>query len=104
MMKKTWHIRMNRMYLSRQACLQEARRIIQGGHIDGMSELEIAQEIFFHAGAYYTRTALQKYRLDFRRIIEAADPIDLADGGDYPARRLVYRIWWHLPHRRNAGR
>ena len=100
---KTWHIRMNRMYLSKQVCLQKAKKIIQGGHIDGMSELQIAQEIYFHACAYYTCRALEKHHIHFRKIIEAADPIDIADGGDYPMRQAVYRLWWYLPHRKGQN-
>ena len=100
---KTWHIRMNRMYLSKQICLQTAERILQGKHIDGMSRLEIAQEIYFHACAYYTCKALEKYHIHIRKVIDAADPIDIADNGDYIYRQVIYRVWWHLPSRRHTG-
>ena len=81
----------------RGACLEEARRILREKHITGMSEKQVAIEIFAHARVYYLCTALERFHLHFRFIKGRANPVDLEDGGDKPLRRMCYTIAWYLP-------
>ena len=84
--------RVDRKYLSRKECLIRAREIRDAGLID-MGEKELAMEIFFHTRIYYWFRKL--YRLPvFSWIVDRADPIDLADGGDTKLRRFFFRLLW----------
>lgn len=88
-------IDVRREFLDKKACLDEARRILREGIISGMSEKQLASEIYFHALAFFfcERTGL------FRGMKEHAHPIDLNDGGDLLRRRIVYATLWKIPVR-----
>ena len=81
-----------REYLNKDNCRIEARRILKDELIDGMTEKQLAAEIYFHAVIYYfcERTG----RFDWIKM--KADPIDLCDGGDKLLRRAVFAAGWRL--------
>lgn len=88
-------IDVRREFLDKKACLDEARRILREGIVSGMSEKQLASEIYFHALAFFfcERTGL------FQGMKEHAHPIDLNDGGDLLRRRIVYAALWKIPVR-----
>ncbi len=91
---------MRDIYLSKKTCLAKAGEIIRGKKIEGMSEQQIASEIYFHAAAYYTCVFLERFHIKINYIKQKADPIDLTDNGDTRFRRILYKIIWALPERR----
>ena len=60
-----------------------------------MDETELAEEIYAHVVAYYWFLHFQKIP-GFRFLINRADPIDLADGGDKKFRRMMFHLVWKL--------
>ena len=93
-------IPVRRAFLNKRTCRREAKRILSEGLINGMSEMELAREIYFHALAFYfcEKTGL------FPEIKKHADPIDLRDDGDTDFRRSVFALLWHVPGKRSKGR
>ncbi len=89
-----------REYLNREYCLDEARRLLRSGIITGMSEKQLAGEIFFHAAAYYfcEKTGL------LPRVRYHAEIIDIDDGGDTMHRRAAYAAVWRLAGLRRRRR
>ena len=85
-------IPMRREYLNKEACLQEARRLLQEGTVHSMSDMQVAREIYFHAAIYYLceKTGL------FPTVREHTGIIDLHDGGDKPIRRAAYAAYWKM--------
>ena len=86
-------IPVRRAFLNKKACRKEAKRIISEGLITGMSEMQLAREIYSHALAFYfcEKTGL------FPEIKKHADPIDLRDGGDAAFIQSVFALLWHVP-------
>ena len=82
----------DRKYLNKEACREEARKLLQEGWVCGMSEKQIAQEIYSHAAVFYYCERTGR----FTRLMKYADPIDLRDGGDNLLRRLGYAACWLL--------
>ena len=87
---RTFSLRANRRFLDRSECLKEARSILEQDLIDGMTELQMAQEIYFHVCAYYFAV----FRPLFGWIRDHADPIDLCSFGDTRFRRVVFSLVW----------
>ena len=89
-------IKVKKEFLKKEACMEEARKIISEGRISGMSELQLAHEIYFHALAFFfcERTGLMNF------IKRHADPIDIRDGGDYLLMRLVFAFFWMITKRK----
>ncbi|MBQ1466955.1 MAG: hypothetical protein IIZ27_00605 [Solobacterium sp.] len=103
-MPKTYSIPMSDVYLSKDICRKKARQILQDRFIEGMTERQIASEIYFHSAAYYTCVFLEKFHIRINYIKKKADPIDLADNGDTGFRRILYRIIWALPEVRGKDK
>ena len=96
-MRKIYSLPYEDALLNKQNALSKADEIIDKGLISGMSRQQIADEIFAHCCAvrFLRKPAINKLPLaEF--LLNRADPIDMADGGDYPGRKLVYRICWLL--------
>ena len=93
--KKTLQIHIRKEFLNRESCLAEARRILAEKLLDGMTEEQIAREIYTHALAFYfcERTGL------FPWIKKHADPVDLCDGGDRMIMKQAFDTAWALPLR-----
>ena len=83
-------IKVKKEFLKKEACMEAARKIVSEGSISGMSELQIAHEIYFHALASFFCEKV----LFLHWIKKYADPIDMRDGGDTPFRRFIYAASW----------
>lgn len=83
-------------FLDKKTCLNEARKLLQEGSVHGMSEKQIARELYSHAVVFYfcERTG----RFSFLR--EHASPVDIRDGGDNPFMRAAFAACWTLRSRR----
>ena len=93
-MKRSLSVRIEKKYRSKYECIAKAREILDNGLID-MDETELAEEIYAHAVAYYWFLHFAKVP-GFRFLINRADPIDLADGGDKKFRRMMFHLVWKL--------
>ena len=85
-------IKVKKEFLKKEACMEEARKIISEGRISGMSELQLAHEIYFHALAFFFFEKV----FFLRWVNKYADPIDMRDGGDTPFRRFVFAASWNM--------
>lgn len=75
-------------YLNKKTCLKKAQTLLREGTVHGMSEKQLAREIYSHAVMFYycDRTGrLPKWK-------EHANPIDLHDGGDIWLKRIAYAV------------
>ena len=86
-------IDVRREFLNREECREEARRLLSECSVTGMSELQLAREIYFHALVYYFCERTGR----FRRFKEHADPIDLDDWGDSGFRKVMFAAFWNMP-------
>lgn len=92
------HIAMSSSYRNKTTCRQLARRLIDNGKVTGMTQLQIAQEVFAHAVAYYSESTLRDIPgigdsiADY--LVEHAEIVDIADGGDTTIRRAAYSVIW----------
>ena len=87
---RTYSIKVRKEFLSKDACMEEARKIISEGRISGMSELQLAREIYSHALAFYISDKV----FFLHWVKKYADPIDMRDGGDTPFRRFAFASSW----------
>ena len=85
-----YSIRAERRLLYRSECIKEAQNILENGLIDEMTMLQLAQEIRFHAAAYY----FSVFRPVLIWVKKHADPIDLGSGGDTKFRRFFFVMSW----------
>ena len=99
--KKVLNIGMRPEYADKKQCRAFARDIIAKKQITGMTERQLAAEIYTHGYIYYrfeklpgflkrSKTALRIYR-------SCANGVDLADDGDKWYRKAAYRLIWFLP-------
>ncbi len=92
------HLPMNSKYRSKVQCTAEAHSLIFRGIVGGMTEEQIAKEIFAHAVAYYAAPTLASIPLVGDNIkaylISHASVIDIMDGGDTLARQVAYNAIW----------
>jgi len=86
----TLSIKVKKEFLNKEACMEAACKIISEGKIRGMSELQIAHEIYFHALAFFFCEKI----IFLRWVRRYANPIDMQDGGDKPFRRLIFAASW----------
>ena len=100
---------LDRRYLDKNTCLAEAGYIKQYGGMPGMTQDEIAKEIYAHAVLYYnvaptfdaiatavyniygTERSLARERAEY--IKSHANPVDL--GGDTAIRTYVFNVLWN---------
>lgn len=90
---------MNPAYLTKTACEVKATALIVSGDVTGMTILGIAQEIFAHACCYYGASVVKSLGVDSATvddIYNRANPVDIDDGGDTPARVAAYILIWDL--------
>ena len=85
-------IKVKKEFLKKEACIEEAREIISERRISGMSELQLAHEIYFHALAFFFCEKV----FFLRWVNKYADPIDMRDGGDTPFRRFIFAASWNM--------
>ncbi len=89
---KKLSIEVKKEFLNKDACMKEASRIISEGKLSGMSELQLAHEIYSHALAFYISDKI--FFLNW--VKKYADPIDMRDGGDTPFRRFLFASSWKI--------
>ena len=85
-------IPVHRKYLNRKCCLSKAKRLVRRGKIHGMTEKQVAQEIYFHAVVHRLCRKTGRF-INYR---EHAGIVDMRDGGDTRLRRAVYAACWML--------
>ena len=84
--------------LSKNYCLQRAGEIKASGQITGMSQQQIAEEIYAHAVVYYYGSAAESATgLDLSSVLDhTRDGIDLCNGGDSWKRKMLYKAIWKM--------
>lgn len=87
---KVLSVNVRKDFLNKNVCMDEARKIVSEKKISGMSELQLAREIYFHALAFFICDKI----FFLRWIKRFADPIDMQDGGDTPLRRCIFAASW----------
>lgn len=90
-------IDMQSTFLNKQICLNTAEFLLAAGAVKNMTQLQIAQEIYGHAVAYYAASGLQGLGIDngvIQSLISDAHPIDIVDGGDTLVRQAAFAIIW----------
>lgn len=87
---KVLSVNVRKDFLNKNVCMDEARKIVSEKKINGMSELQLAREIYFHALAFFICDKI----FFLRWIKRFADPIDMQDGGDTPLRRFIFAASW----------
>lgn len=81
----SYSLKMTDWYLKKYICNQTAEGLLKSGKVTGMSKLQIAQEIYAHAVAYYNFSSLLGGTIGYYialGIKNDANPIDIEDGGD----------------------
>ena len=86
-------------FLNKQYCADTAAFYLYMGMVSGMSQMEIAQELYAHAMGYYCGGMLKAVGIadsvaDY--LISHGAYIDLEDGGDTAARKAAYATIWFL--------
>ena len=89
---KVLSIRVKKEFLNKDICMEEARKIVSEGKISGMTELQLAHEIYSHALAFYICDKI----FFLKWVKRYADPIDMCDGGDKPFRRFIFASSWNM--------
>ena len=102
--RKCLAVPVEKAQLSRAHCIHEARRILREKAIEGMSEQELASEIYFHALLYFICRKLHRFHIHLDRIEAHANPIDLSDYGDTPFRKFCFKIVWPLSRFSKPGK
>ncbi len=90
---------MNPLYVSKKACEIEATSLIVNGKVTGMTILGLAQEIYAHACCFYGASIVKGLGVDSATVDEIhdrANPVNIDDGGDTPARVAIYALIWTL--------
>ncbi|MBE6122377.1 MAG: hypothetical protein E7190_06650 [Erysipelotrichaceae bacterium] len=96
-LRRKYHgVRVEHRFLSGHECLKEAHLIIAEKKLSGMSRQEIAEEIFAHTYVYYLCERIPFRKGPVRFLMSRADPIDMAEGGDTPLRKLLYHLIWKI--------
>ena len=92
-------INVKKEFLNKKTCREEARKMIRSGMVTGMSEMQLAREIYFHANMFYFTE-----KTGFPKMIRShANPIDIHDGGDTLFRRVFFTASWLIPDRKKRN-
>ncbi len=92
------HLDMSDYYRNKSNCMLTARRLVSTGRVTGMTQKQVAQEIFAHAVAYYSAPTLEEIPgigesiKDY--LVDHAEVVDIANGGDTTLRRMAYSAIW----------
>ena len=91
--------RVSERFLNKAACLTHARILILNGYITGMTEQQIAEEVFAHAVCYYwydpNGNFFKSNALSKELYEKAADGIYIQNGGDTAVRKAFYTLVWN---------
>ena len=88
-----------RSYLNKNTCLAEASHLIERQIVTGMSQLQIAKEIYAHAFVKYKYSALPnwvKNMSGMKDVYNRATYVDIDDGGDTAIRQAIYNTVWNF--------
>ncbi|MBO4636259.1 MAG: hypothetical protein J5685_03850 [Clostridiales bacterium] len=99
--KKYMNIPMTQELYDRTYCREMAKTIAKEELITGMTESQLACEIFAHAYVYnnfkYVPEIIRNTEFAKSAYRSTADGVDLEDNGDKFVRRIAYRIIWMMP-------
>ena len=86
-------------FTKRSECLSFAQKCLEEDKIKGMSDVEIAQEIFAHAIVYFGVAGINSIGLNnvvLQALKGKANPINIEDGGDTrPGFKQAYALIWY---------
>ena len=92
------NVTLNTDYLKKNYCLAEAGKLLERQMVSGMTQMQIAKEIYAHAVTKYLFEALPKWvrEMPFARDVyeSAANGAYIADGGDTAGRQKFYDAVW----------
>ena len=94
--KQIW---VNRKYLKQENCKDTARKLLMTGEVKNMSIIQVAQEIYAHAWAFYGSSVLLQNGISndcIKEIFSRTGRIDIEDGGDTAARQAIYSAVWNI--------
>ena len=95
-------VQMRRDFLNKAICQIYAERYLALGLVKRMTQLQIAQELFAHAAAYYGVSAINNLGIEHAKLAsikKSAAVVDIDDGGD-PREgymQVFSTIWYALP-------
>ncbi len=81
------------VFLNKSYCRTYANRLLAYEMVKGMTQQEIAEELFAHAVMYYAN-----YKYDdsiSQYFVSHSREINIADGGDSWARKYAYKYIWN---------
>lgn len=94
-------------YLSKGVCLDKAQSLIDDGDVTGMTQQQIAEELYAHAvldAGGITASALADNLDDYiskaaaRKVadylLSHCETIEIEDGGDTFVRRMAFKVIW----------
>ena len=85
------------MYMTKSACLSAAAALVTSGQISLIDSLITAQEIYTHAYAYYSSSALLAIGIsseDVQYLHDHANPVNI--GGNTQSQIAIYIAVWTL--------
>ncbi len=88
---------LNPTYMTKPACLGAATALVAKGQISVTDSLITAQEIYTHAYAYYSSSALLAIGIskdDVQYLHDHANPVNI--GGNTPEQVAIYVAVWTL--------
>lgn len=94
---KTLQVPLEKGFSNKKNCMKKAQEILDKGLITGMTQKQLAQEIFAHAMCFQMATVAEKMGFknkEFDYLLLHADPVDLCDNGDTRERREIYTLIW----------
>ena len=93
------NIDMDERFLYKNNCTTQAKVILMHNYITGMTEQEIAEEIFAHAVCYYwydpNGDFFHSNPISAELYSHAADGIFIENGGDSVVRKAFYTLVWN---------
>ncbi len=100
------NVPLSERYLDKNFCRNKAGALVRQGKVVGMTNLEIAQELYAHAVVKYNRTAVMAAGVAVFGVAgieiankiynSAADGAYIDDYGDSSARKTFYSAVWNV--------
>ncbi|MBO4928422.1 MAG: hypothetical protein J5379_09280 [Clostridiales bacterium] len=95
---KTMNIGIDEVALDKEECKKEAQSIIENKAIEGMSEKEMAKEIYAHVFIHDVIEVMPSFIRDNKIVARTynstVNGIDLEDFGDTFLRQIAYNVIW----------
>ena len=94
----SYNVPLSRAYLKKNYCLAEATKLLERQMVSGMTQMQIAQEIYAHAVTKYFFETLPEWvrKMPIAREVysSAADGAYIDDKGDSDVRQVFYSTVW----------